>query len=1066
MELVENFDIKQIEKIVKNDLKDKDISKMIDQDTEKNNEIMFIEGPPTMNGIPHAGHLRGRVFKDLWYRYNVLSGNKVIFNAGWDTQGLPVELQAEKELGIENGKSDITSSEDIEKLVSECKNIVKKYHTKWVEVDDLLGMSFNQENAYWTYKDEFIEKEWELMRKAFENDIMTEGFRVVAYCPSCQTSLSHSEVNQGYDMVKDPSLYYKVKLADEDKFLIVWTTMPFTLVTDAMVGLNPKEEYVEVKVEEETWIVGKTRLEEFMNEVKIEEYKIERTFLGTEMEGKKYIHPLLDEIPKLAEIAKQDNYHVAVAEDFVDVNAGSGLVHLSPANGEEDNNIAMKRKVEVFCPIDDQVRFTEDAGKYAGLFVRDADEKLVHDVKDRNALVRIGKIKHKYPLCWRCNHGLVWLARREYFYMLDKLGDKAIKAAEDVEYFFDQPKNRFLEIIKEKHPWCISRERFWGCPIPVWKCDECGNMERLFSRKEIIESAIELPDGENFELHRPWIDKIKVKCKECNAIMSREEFVLDTWHNSGSAPIASLDEATYKEKIPAPFFTEGIDQTRGWAYTLLIENVIYNNAPVSPYKSFLFQGHVLDENGNKMSKSKGNVLEAKELLEKYPADLVRFYFMWKSSPIEPLNFSTKELMSRPYQVISTLYHLHTFYKQNSEYDNFSLEESTIEWAKKNELLTPPDVWLLSKLQRMIEKTTESNNSCRFHESAKAIEDFLINSLSQIYIPITKSELWDEDDSKKDRRFTIYAILAKTLKTIDILMHPFAPFTTQYLYEVMFSEKENILLESWPKVDTALIDEEVETSFDLLKETVSVTSAARMKGKLKRRWPLNQALICVSKGQKQVLESLSDLTKSQMNVQNYEIIEIEKTEGIEQYLELKEKGLPVIPKIELERSAIGPKAKQDMGKLLKMFSETEPESIINGLKEKNSYTFNIGENSIVLDKEDFIVDFEVNEKYQFAKRQNLIVIISLERDDEMMAKGLIKDLARRIQTLRKERGYNPTDILSKASILDLDQDSLELIKEKTEEIAFLVRVKSVDFTDSCKEYKEDDIDGLKIRIGVE
>ena len=570
MKLVENFDIKQIEKIVKDDLKDRDISKMIDQDEEKSNEIMFIEGPPTMNGIPHAGHLRGRVFKDLWYRYNVLSGNKVIFNAGWDTQGLPVELQAEKELGIENGKGDIASIEDIEKLVSECKNIVQKYHAKWVEVDDQLGMSFNQENAYWTYKDEFIEKEWELMRKAFENGIMTEGFRVVAYCPSCQTSLSHSEVNQGYDMVKDPSLYYKVKLADEDKFLIVWTTMPFTLVTDAMVGLNPKEEYVEVKVDGEIWIVGKTRLEEFMNEVKIEDYNVEKTFLGTEMEGRKYIHPLLEEIPKLAEIAKQDNYHVAVAEDFVDVNAGSGLVHLSPANGEEDNNIAMKRKVTIFCPIDDQVKFTEDAGKYAGLFVRDADEKLVQDVKDRNALVRIGKIKHKYPLCWRCNHGLVWLARREYFYMLDKLGDKAIKAAEDVEYFFDQPKNRFLEIIKEKHPWCISRERFWGCPIPVWKCDECGNMEQLFSRKEIIESAIELPDGENFELHRPWIDKIKVKCKECNAIMSREEFVLDTWHNSGSAPIASLDEATYKEKIPAPFFTEGIDQTRGWAYTCLL----------------------------------------------------------------------------------------------------------------------------------------------------------------------------------------------------------------------------------------------------------------------------------------------------------------------------------------------------------------------------------------------------------------------------------------------------------------------------------------------------------------
>ncbi|MDP6898767.1 MAG: DUF5915 domain-containing protein, partial [Candidatus Nitrosopelagicus sp.] len=307
---------------------------------------------------------------------------------------------------------------------------------------------------------------------------------------------------------------------------------------------------------------------------------------------------------------------------------------------------------------------------------------------------------------------------------------------------------------------------------------------------------------------------------------------------------------------------------------------------------------------------------------------------------------------------------------------------------------------------------------------------------------------------------------KTLKTINILIHPFAPFTSQYLYKAIFSEKENILLESWPKIDSSLIDEKVETAFDLLKETVSVTSAARMKGKLKRRWPLNQALICVNKGEKQVLESLSELVKSQMNIQNYEIFEIDNSEGMKQYLELKEKGLPVVPKIELERSAIGPKAKQDMGKLLKIFSETDPESIINELKNNNSYTFQIGENSVVLDKEDFIVDFEVNEKYQFAKRQNLIVIISLERDNEMMSKGLIKDLARRIQTLRKEKGFNPTDILERASILELDEESLNLIKDKTEEIAFLVRVKNVDFTESCKNYKDDDIDGLKIRIAVE
>ena len=1068
MELVDQFDVKQIEKNVKEYLKGQNVHELISKSPDKKNEIMFIEGPPTMNGKPHAGHLRGRVFKDLWYRYNVLSGNNVIFNAGWDTQGLPVELQAEKELGIEKGRKEDRTDAEIMELVSECKKIIKKYHNDWMQADKNLGVSLNQENAYWTYKDEFIEREWKLLKKAHENGVLTEGYRVVAYCPSCLTSLSHSEVNQGYEMKKDPSLFYKVKLRDEEKFLIVWTTMPFTLVTDAMVGTNPNEEYVEVKVENEVWIVGKIILDEFMTEVNVKDYQILKTVSGSEFEGKKYIHPLLDQIPELAKLSQKDNYHVVVAEEFVDVNTGSGLVHLSPANGEDDYNIATKRKVDVFSPINDEVHFTDEAGEYSGIFVRDADEKIEDAIIERNA--RVGKagkkIKHSYPHCWRCSNPLVWLARREYFYMLDRLDDKVIKAAEDVEYFFDQPKNRFLEIIKEKHPWCISRERFWGCPIPIWKCGQCGNIERLFSRKEIIDAAKELPDGENFELHRPWIDNVVISCKKCNADMIREEFVLDTWHNSGSAPFSSLTDDRYESKIPAPFFTEGIDQTRGWAYTLLVENVIYNNQPISPYKSFLFQGHVLDENGNKMSKSKGNVLEASDLLEKYPADLIRFYFMWKASPIEPLNFSTKELMSRPFQVISTLYHLHLYFKQNSEYDKFDSKSSTIQWAKQNNLLTQPDIWLLSKLQRMIQKTTQCNDSCKFHESAKAVEDFLINSLSQIYIPITKSELWAEDETKKDRRFTIYAILAETLKVLDILIHPFSPFTSEYLYLNIFGNKENILLEKWPKIDDSLTNEKIEKSFDLMKEIVSISSAARMKGKLKRRWPLENALICVGKGQKEILESLSELLKTQINIEKFEIFETENQDGLKQFVELKKLGLPIIPKIELERKAIGPKAKQDMGKLLQIFAETDPNEIIDNLVEANSHTFNVGSNKIILSNEDFVIDFEADSDYQFSNRGNLIVILSVERNQEMMSKGLVKDLARRLQTLRKERGYNPTDILSKASILDLDKESFDLLKTKIDEISFLVRVKQVDFQESCKEYKNDDIDGQKIRISVE
>jgi isoleucyl-tRNA synthetase len=1072
---------------------------MISESNEKQKEkIMFIEGPPTMNGTPHAGHLRGRVIKDLWYRYNTLCGKNIIFNAGWDTQGLPIELQAQKELGITGGKNEIIKSLGIEKLVNECKNIVKKYNEKWITVDNLLGMSFNQKDAYWTYKDEFIQREWQFLKKANETKILEEDFTVIAYCPSCQTSLSHAEVNQGYQEVKDPSLYYKVKLENIDHdlptFLIVWTTMPFTLVTDAMVGLHPEEDYCHIKVNDEIWIVGKTRLEEFLKEAKIIKQDQEpnstipiiKTSKGSEFEGKKYIHPLLNEIPKLDELAKKQNYHIAVSEDFVDASTGSGLVHLSPANGEEDIRIAHKRNVTIFNPIDDEVKFTKDAGKYSGIFVRDADTIIVDDLKQKNALVKIGKIKHKYPLCWRSHHPIVWLARKGWFYKLDKLDQKAIDAASSVDYFFDQPKNRFLGIIKERHPWCISRERFWGCPIPVWTCNDCKNKDWYYSKDDIISAAQKLPDGENFELHRPWIDNIITKCSACGGTNTqREPYVLDTWHNSGSAPYSSLNsDDTYSEYIPAPFFTEGIDQTRGWAYTLLIENVILNDAPISPYKSFLFQGHVLDKNGNKMSKSLGNVLDGKELLEKYPVDLIRLYFIWKSSPIEPLNFSKEELMTRPYHILSTLYNLHLYFKQNSEYDNFDYTTHGINWAIEKNILDSPDKWLLSKLQKLVRKVEQDYNRCKFHEAAKAIDEYIIDILSQTYIPITRGNLWDEEEeeysnndkqnntTKEQRRLVIYAVLHKVLHTLDILIHPICPYTSEYLYLGTFDKKQHhtsILLDSWPAIQQSLENDNVEESFDLLQQIMSISAAARMKGKCKRRWPLDEAIICVGNKQKEKLDSLHDILLSKLNVVKYDIKEIEtKEKGLDEFLYLKEQNLPIIPIIDLDRKKIGPKAKQHMSALLKNFADTKPQDIIDTLSKYKVFTFHINDTTnIDLDIQDFLIDFEAKEGYAMSKREsNIMVFVSITRNKEMTARGLVNDIARRLQALRKELGYNPTDVLGVASILDLDSSSLHMIKEKTDDIKFLVRVKQVNFEQTCKEYKNVDIDGQKIRISIE
>ncbi len=1065
MQISNEFNPKKIEEEVKQQTADIDLEKLIFDSPNKTKKIAFIEGPPTMNGIPHAGHLRGRIMKDLWYRYMTLRGYKIIFNAGWDTQGLPVELQAEKELGITGSKSQVIESAGIEKIVLECKKIVHRFNEKWVESDRLLGMAFNQKNAYWTYKDEYIEREWQYLKKAYENGILSEAYKVVAYCPSCQTSLSHAEVNQGYETVQDPSLYYKVRLRDEDLNLIVWTTMPFTLVTDTMVGVNPDETYVHIKVEDEIWLVGKSRLEEFAKEARVEKYTVVKEVKGSTLEGKKYIHPLLDEIPGLKEHAILSNFHIVVSEEFVDIQTGSGLVHLSPANGEEDFEIATKRKIPIFNPIDDEAKFTNDAGIFSGLFVRDADDKIVSAVKEKNSLVRIAKIKHQYPLCWRSQHKLLWLARRGFFYFLDRLGDKAVKAAESVEYFFEPPRNRFVEIIKDRHPWCISRERIWGCPLPLWKCKNCGDQKWFFTRAEIIKSAKDLPDGPSFELHRPWIDRITIMCDKCHFKMEREQFVLDTWHNSGAAPYASLTDTEYTQYIPAVFLTEGIDQTRGWAYTLLIENVIFNDAPVSPFKSFLSQGHVLDKNGNKMSKSQGNVIDAVELLNKYSVDLIRLYFMWKSSPIEPLNFSTDELVSRPYQILSTLYHLHIYLKQNSEYDKFD-KTFTIQWAKSKNLLKEPEIWILSKLQSLILSVTESQDRCRFHEAARAIDDFVINSVSQVYIPITREELWTEDESVRERRLAIYATLHEILKTLDVLIHPICPFTTQYLFTVMFSEKNSILLGEFPSYQGSLVNPTIEASFDLMKEAISVSAAARMKGKLKRRWPLNEAIICVEPSQKQKLESLSDLLSSQLNVERYQIIEIPKSDSLELLSNLMKSKLPVFPKVELERKKIGPKAKQDMGRLVTKFSESDPGAIVDGLLKNGTYTFDLGTSKIELDKDDFLIDFTEQEGYAMAKHDSLIVFISTTRNREMMARGLVRDIARRLQVLRKERGYNPTDVLDSAYILGLDDELLAMVKEKQSELAFLVRTKRVEFSDKARTYKDEDLDGQKIQISIE
>jgi isoleucyl-tRNA synthetase len=965
---------------------------------EKNNKgtLGYVEGPPTLNGAPHIGHARGRVMKDLRYRWKTMQGFYVPFWAGWDCQGLPVELEVERQLGVKN-KRELLERVGMERFIEECKKTVMKYHREWVDVDKLLGVFIDQERAYWTYLDNYIEREWQYLKRAWEQGLLEEGHYVVAYCPGCQTSLSTAEVGYegAYQIVEDPSLYFKFKVADsESEYFLVWTTMPFTLITDTLLAVHPDAEYVKVKVGNERWIMAKQRVEPVMQELAVQEYEVQETILGKKLEGTKYDYPFKDLIPQQAELeAKHSLVHRVVCEDFVDVNTATGVVHQSPGNGEEDFFAAQKRGVPIYAPFDDEVRFTAEAGAFKGVFARDADKTVVEELRKRGLLVEVKTVKHEYPTCWRSHHKLIWLARKEYFLRTDKINKKVVEAAEKVNYYYESPKNRFLSFLKEGKPWCVSRERVWGAPLPVWKCEKCGDKTLVATKKELLEKSTEkVPD--NFELHKPWVDRVTFKCEKCGGTMRREDYVLDTWHNSGASPHARFTEEEFAKYVPVDFLTEAMDQTRGWANTLLLEHVILTGKAAAPYRAFLFQGLTQDAKGRKMSKSLGNVIGAKATLEKQSADLFRFYVLRKCSPIEANDFDTQELNRRPYQVLSTLYHLTRFFVQNAEYDGFNPREHTLGWAKKERQLKSPDLWLLSKLQETTEACTAKLETCEFNFALQTLEDFIIETVSRLYVPMVRKELWTDEPETLNRRLAIYATLWHVLKTATLLFNPVTPFLCEALFQKAHRNLDPTLPESvnfqeWPEPDAKMRNKALEKKFETLFKTVSLTYSARQSAKLKRRWPLNRMVIVAPKEYYIALENVQDLFLELANVKTVEYVQ---------------------------------KAPEHVGK----------------------------------------------EGWASAVEGEVQVFLETSRDEGLLGEGLMRDLARRVQALRKELGYVPTDVMEAVYVAELDEESVKLLMPYLMEMAELVRAKKVSLEEKrgeTAEWHEIQLDDKKIYVAI-
>lgn len=1014
----------------------------------------YVEGPPTLNGDPHIGHIRGRFYKDLWFRYTTLTGKHVIFRGGWDTQGLPVELQAAKELGITGGKQDIVDF-GMEKLVAKAKEMVATYHKSWISADRLLGVMMDHDKDYWTYKDEYIEREWKILKAAWEEGLLGESYRVVGYCPSCQTALSHSEVSSEYEMLEDPSLYYKAKLrGHERRYIVLWTTMPFTLITDVMVGANPNARYSIVEVNGEEWIIASNRVNDLMRELEISEFEVKGEISGSELKGERYLYPLAEEVPRQAELDKEFNTHVIVLDETVDISTGTGLVHMAPSNGEIDFEVAKREGLPIFSPFDDMVRFTSDAGKYAQIFARDADPIVVEDLKRKGLLVKISKIVHEYPTCWRSHHRLVWLTRREYFYWVDRIGERALEAAQKVEYFFEAPKNRFLNIIKEMKPWCISRERVWGAPLPIWKCSACGEKIPLFSRNEIIENAIELPDGPDFELHRPWIDRIVIRCSRCGGKAFREAFVLDAWHNSGASQYAAFTDEEYDRLVPVEFLTEGIDQTRGWAYSLLILGVILSKAPRPAYKAFLFQGHILGPDEAKMSKSLGNIIDGNKTLMDNSVDALRFYFAWKVSPISTLVFKPDEILGRPFQVLNTLYHLHVYLQQNSIVDGFDDKKYSLDWAINKGEINFLERWILSRTQKILEHAVKAYSRAEYNEAARILENFIIEELSQKYVPSIRRELWTDDPNTANRRLTIYSVLSYCLKTVDILLHPICPYITEKLYQECFSDKkECILIEEIPPIRSELISEEVERKFQTMDKINSEINSLRMKAKLKRRWPVDRVVVVFEK-MEEFTDREREILRENLNVKHLDITD-------------DPSSAPIQYNLRPNMQALGKKLKGDLPNLLKYLEKTDTAKLSKALMRKKTVILKLGKKKIKLEQDDFQYFLEPKRGYALAEAPGMKICMNTKRDQKLIREGTLRDIARRIQAYRKEKGLNPIQVVKEVKIWSDDKELMDTVREKGEELRFLVRSEKVNIArEYGGDWKRQEVDDKVLMIYIE
>lgn len=1028
-----NMNFVEREKNIEKFWEDNEIFKKSMEHRKEGETYTFYDGPPTANGKPHIGHVLTRVIKDMIPRYRTMKGCMVPRKAGWDTHGLPVELEVEKMLGLD-GKEQIEEY-GLEPFINHCKESVWKYKGMWEDFSGTVGFWADMDNPYVTYHDDFIESEWWALKQIWDKGLLYKGYKIVPYCPRCGTPLSSHEVAQGYKDVKERSAIARFKVKGEDAYILAWTTTPWTLPSNVALCVNPNETYVKVKSGEYTYYMAEALLDKVLGEGN---YEILEHYTGKELEYKEY-EPLFP----FVELKKKAYY--VTCDTYVTLTDGTGVVHIAPAFGEDDSKVGRVYDLPFLQLVDEKGEMTKET-PWAGTFCKKADKEVLVDLEKRGLLFDAPVFEHSYPHCWRCDTPLIYYARESWFIKMTAVKEDLIRNNNTINWIPESiGKGRFGDWLENVQDWGISRNRYWGTPLNVWEC-ECGHMHSIGSKEELKEMSHNCPD--DIELHRPYIDNVTIRCPKCGKEMHRVPEVIDCWFDSGSMPFAQHhypfeNKDLFEQQFPADFISEAVDQTRGWFYSLLaISTLIFNKAP---FKNVIVLGHVQDENGQKMSKSKGNAVDPFEALDTYGADAIRWYFYVNSAPWLPNRFHGKAVQEGQRKFMGTLWNTYAFWVLYANIDNFDPTRYTLEYDK----LPVMDRWMLSKMNSMVKTVDNSLMNYQIPEAARSLQEF-VDDLSNWYVRRSRERFWAKgmEQDKINAFMTLYTALVTVAKAAA----PMIPFMTEQIYQnivrkVDGNAPESVHLCDFPEVNESWIDTELESDMDEVLKVVVMGRAARNAANIKNRQPIARMYV---KADHELSRFYVQIIEEELNVK-----QVIFSDDVREFTSYTFKP---------QLKTVGPKYGKLLNRIRQTLTDIDGSSAMDTLNEKGQLTFDYDGQEVVLTKDDLLIDVSQKDGYVTEEDNYVTVVLDTNLTPELIEEGFVRELISKIQTMRKEAGF---EVMDHISVFQDGNDRIaELIKAHADEIKTEVMADHISIGAMSGFVKEWNINGENVMLGVE